>query len=268
MAKNYLYCGDILIFHQNGNSRSNYNYNLWHYTDIKYISHFHRNFELVFVKSGEILANIGGKDELLKSGDYALVLSNQVHSYRTENKSECWIVVFSEEFVPKFASMIKNRQGDTAKFNLSDSTHQLVQSKLNCTDTSVMMKKACFYAVCDEYLKQTSLFDKRSNDIKVGNILDFIAEHYTEDLTLEFVAQKFGYEYHYLSRLLNKYYRINFREVINEYRIEAAKGLLTSENLKITDISSKCGFQSIRSFNYVFKHITGCSPKEYIKLIK
>ena len=38
----------------------------------------------------------------------------------------------------------------------------------------------------------------------VGQMLDEIAEHYSENISLKTLAEKFGYEYHYLSRLLNK----------------------------------------------------------------
>ena len=253
-----------MIIHQNDNSKSNYNYNLVHYTDIRFVSHFHRNLELIYVKEGEITISIYEKDEHLRAGDYALVFPYQIHSYETPKRSECFIAVFSGEFVPKFANMILKKQGESVKFSLSDDTHKFIQNKLLENESSVMMKKACFYAACDEYLSQTKLYEKKSNDIKVGNILDFIAENYTENLTLETVADRFGYEYHYLSRLLNKHYHINFRELINEYRVEAAKEMLLIGDKKITDIALECGFQSIRSFNYVFKQITGQTPKGYI----
>ncbi len=252
-----------MIIHQNNNSRSNYNYNLWYYSNLKYYPHFHRNLELVYVISGELVVTIDKKEEFLKMNDYALVLSNQIHSYTTENCSECLIVVFSQDYVPKFIQAMKNKCSEFAKFNLTKNTHDFVQQVLKNDNSSVMMKKACFYSICDEYLNKANLCDKKTSDIKIERILEYISENYMENLTLEFISKKFGYEYHYLSRLLNKCYHINFRELLNEYRIEAAKEMLSEGKLRISDIAFSCGFQSLRSFNHAFKRITECSPSEY-----
>ncbi len=254
-----------MIEHQNRHSHGNYNYRFLRRTDAQGWTHFHRALELVYVISGTLHAAIDTDSFQISAGEYALFLSNQVHSVWTEAKSESWIAIFGEEFVPHFASIIKNKQGQRATFRLSDATHRFVQQQIAEADPSIMMRKACFYAVCDEYLSQVQLCDRKSSDIKIGKIFDYIAEHYKEDLTLESVAKEFGYEYHYLSRLLNKTYQFNFRQTLNEYRIEAAKELLDAGGKRISEVALECGFQSIRSFNDVFKRITGCSPNAYVK---
>jgi two-component system response regulator YesN len=45
--------------------------------------------------------------------------------------------------------------------------------------------------------------------------------------------------------------------------VEEAKGRLIGEETPITTIAFDVGFNSIPSFNRVFKHITGLSPSEY-----
>ena len=85
-------------------------------------------------------------------------------------------------------------------------------------------------------------------------MLDTIALHYNENISLKTLAEEFGYEYHYLSRLLNKGYGINFNQLLNNYRVEAATELLQTTKLTITEIAEKSGFQSIRNFNLVFKY--------------
>ena len=126
------------------------------------------------------------------------------------------------------------------------------------------MKKACFYAVCSEYLEKTELEERRDkSDFLMGELLDYIAVHYTENLNLKLLAEKFGYEYHYLSRLLSKNYNINFKELLNRYRMEKALELLQETDMSITEVAMKSGFQSIRNFNLIFKQSTGVSPNEY-----
>jgi AraC-like DNA-binding protein len=69
-------------------------------------------------------------------------------------------------------------------------------------------------------------------------------------------------EYH-LSRVINRHFGKNFNELLNTYRIEEAKQRLRSENTQITVIGFEVGFNSIASFNRVFKTKVGTSPTEY-----
>ena len=84
-----------------------------------------------------------------------------------------------------------------------------------------------------------------------------------KNISLKAIARDFGYEYHYFSRLLSREYGISFKQLINNYRVESAVHLLESGEYSITEIAAKSGFQSIRSFNHVFKKHMGCAPKEY-----
>ena len=49
-----------MILYQESNSQSNYNYNIVIYDNVEWQLHFHKNFEIVYVMDGEVIANIGG----------------------------------------------------------------------------------------------------------------------------------------------------------------------------------------------------------------
>jgi AraC-like DNA-binding protein len=51
-------------------------------------------------------------------------------------------------------------------------------------------------------------------------------------------------------------------------RIDAAIALFPFESLSLTDIAMQSGFQSIPSFNRVFKSLKGITPSEYRNLNK
>ena len=67
---------------------------------------------------------------------------------------------------------------------------------------------------------------KAKNDELVCRIFEYVREHAKDDITLRSTAEHFGYEYHYLSRILNKSYNINFSQLVNSYRVEKAIELL------------------------------------------
>jgi transcriptional regulator GlxA family with amidase domain len=56
-----------------------------------------------------------------------------------------------------------------------------------------------------------------------------------------------------------------FVRYLSIIRISQAADLLTTTDLKITDIAYQCGFSSIRTFNRVFLEVTGYTPTEYSK---
>ena len=255
-----------MIFHQPGNSRGNYNYNSWTYVNKEYAPHFHKNMELIGVLEGTVAVTVNGVFKTLKPGQWALVLSNQIHSFRVEADSEIWVTVFSEEYVPVFAGLIQGKQGADYVFSLSVPVEDMVKSKMLRGDCSRMMRKACLYAVCDEFLAQIPLEARQERtSFLVGQLLDWISCNYTQDVTLKQAAALFGYEYHYLSRLLNRNYAISFTELLTGYRVEHALRLLQETALPITEIAERSGFQSIRSFNLSFKKYTGQTPADYRK---
>ena len=67
-----------------------------------------------------------------------------------------------------------------------------------------------------------------------------------------------------LSRLCNQQIGMGFNAYLKFLRVTAAKRLLVSTDWPMPDISSQCGFESIRTFNRAFKELTnGLSPSDY-----
>lgn len=77
------------------------------------------------------------------------------------------------------------------------------------------------------------------------------------------LADKLGISEHQTSRIINAYFRKNFNELINGFRVDEAKLRLSGEDTTITVIAFEVGFNSIASFNRVFKELVGTSPSEY-----
>ncbi len=73
---------------------------------------------------------------------------------------------------------------------------------------------------------------------------------------------------HQVSKALNAYFRKTFPEVLNSYRIEAAKGMLTHQDfqhLSIEAIAYESGFQSLSAFYAAFKKSNQLTPAQYRK---
>jgi AraC-like DNA-binding protein len=68
---------------------------------------------------------------------------------------------------------------------------------------------------------------------------------------------------HLLSRIINIEFKKSFSDIANDYRVKEAKELLSASEKPVTEISFEVGFNSIASFNRVFKNATGKAPTEY-----
>jgi len=88
------------------------------------------------------------------------------------------------------------------------------------------------------------------------------------DVTIEEIAEKIGCSKHHLSQVLNEHIKLSFYDYINHFRVEEAKQLLTDpgkQSQKIASIAFDSGFNSISTFNEVFKKNVGCTPSEWRK---
>lgn len=83
-------------------------------------------------------------------------------------------------------------------------------------------------------------------------------------ITMPKVAKRLGVSTPKFSQLLNDNLNKSFSTFINEYRIEAAKALLSIDKPSNMDvISEQCGFNSSSTFYSVFKKVTSLTPAKY-----
>jgi AraC-like DNA-binding protein len=97
----------------------------------------------------------------------------------------------------------------------------------------------------------------------IARAKQFIAEHQTEELSLEQVATAVHTSKFYFCKMFKKATGINFTDYLSRVRTERAKNLLLNPNLRVSEIAYEVGFQSLTHFNRVFKRILGRSPTHY-----
>lgn len=97
----------------------------------------------------------------------------------------------------------------------------------------------------------------------VNRALDYIDAHFAEKLTLQDVADACYVSQWHLSKLLNRYTKKNFYDLLNTRRVQAAKELLADPKLRIGDIGEMIGYADPAHFARVFRKIAGMSANEY-----
>ncbi|RMG85461.1 MAG: AraC family transcriptional regulator, partial [Bacteroidetes bacterium] len=56
----------------------------------------------------------------------------------------------------------------------------------------------------------------------------------------------------------------SFSQFLNEVRVNNAIRLLTHEDIYVSEVCFKVGYNSVTNFYKQFKKITGTSPKDYV----
>ncbi len=250
--------------HQSGNSLGNYNYNFFTYSPCVWHTHFHLNYEVAIVLSGECTVTVNQTSKTVKQGEAVFIFPNLLHSYETPKNAKVFIAVFSEDFIFKFAEGTKSLQSEDFVFHLTKPAFNFINEYIIKNQSSdIYILKACFYTFCHRFLAENKLVEKeKSNTDFFNNICNYIAEHFKENITLKKISEEFGFEYHYLSRKFHDIFKINLPTLINQYRINYASDLLEQGNKTITEIALLSGFQSVRNFNKTFKSIKGFTPRE------
>ncbi|MBQ9098615.1 MAG: helix-turn-helix domain-containing protein [Clostridia bacterium] len=261
-----------MFSHQFVNSIGNDLYNGYWYRDACWKLHFHRSYEFVWVMSGTLQATVADKVYLLHAGDALFILPYQLHSYTTLESCEFFVAVFAAGHIGKFVSTTSGKEPAEAHFRLSTALQGYLRATMALRpvapdhksvrqpDPPLFALKACLYAVCSEFNAVALWQKKEQNNALIFRIIAYVEQNYAEDITLYTLADALSYEYHYLSRVLRENLHIRFRTLVNQYRCERAKELITETDLSLSEIAMNCGFQSIRSFNRAFLEIAGATP--------
>jgi AraC family transcriptional regulator of arabinose operon len=103
---------------------------------------------------------------------------------------------------------------------------------------------------------------------RVGKVLQHLAEHFAEPLTLQDLAR--------LVRLHPTYFSNSFRKAtglapmtfLQRFRVERAKGILATTDLAVMEVAQRVGFADPYHFSRVFKKLTGSSPREFQQSVR
>ena len=98
---------------------------------------------------------------------------------------------------------------------------------------------------------------------RVQVMLVFIHTHYSEDISLQDIADAGLISIAQCNRCFNQMLNITPYEYLIQYRLTKAMSLLQDATLNITEISDQVGFNNVTHFIQVFKKKYGISPKKY-----
>ncbi|NSW89075.1 MAG: AraC family transcriptional regulator [Firmicutes bacterium] len=125
-------------------------------------------------------------------------------------------------------------------------------------ETKIIVSKLC------DYIKER----KNTKSAELNNqILEYInANFHDVNLSLESVADEFGFSIYYLSRFFKEQTNYTFTDYVIKLRIEKAKELLSTTDMPIKGIVREIGYTDLTYFMKKFKKTEGITPGQYREL--
>lgn len=249
-----------MIVYEHHRSLSGYEIYRQYDSGLCFCPHLHNSFELICAESGELLVTVDGEEFCLSAGEATLIFPNSIHSYRTPNASQSRLYVFSGAYIRAFDLQHQHEKALCPIFPLDVSE----LSVLDDETADIYLVKSALYKIVHLLCKNTDFVGRDARGLELcGRILSYISIHCTEDITAKDVAVHLGYDYRYISTLIQKGLHRTFRQILNEYRVAHAQYLLVTESKPVAEVAYECGYESLCSFNRNFKFVVGTTPRVF-----
>jgi AraC-like DNA-binding protein len=235
--------------------------------DLSPLPHLHKELELIYIRKGSGKAVVNNKTYSFKSGDLILTFPYQIHYYPESEKGEYYVHAFPASVLITMSDTVNGNELLENLFHPEEGG--LIESYLKCIidakePYAVSQRCAFLTLILAQLLPECRLLTlSKSSGTTLRRILEYCASHYSEELSLDTLAQQLHLNKYYISHSINQQLNMRISAFINSLRIEAACRQLQNTDRKVSEIAQSVGFETIRSFNRAFSEIVHMTPKEY-----
>lgn len=232
--------------------------------------HLHKELEIIYVKEGNTVAWSDRKSYNLKSGDFFLCFPNQIHYYECAVPGIYYVIIPKPDIFFGIKEMLYDNipvsnvvtlNSDCEVLSLIERAYSAFSTSREYCDTEIIGILNLILGTVLPYFNLKPRIKTDNSTLK--SILNYCTENFTDDITLDDIAEKLHLSKYHISHLFNEKLSINFNTYINMLRVNMACELLENTDKKIADISEEVGFGSIRSFNRAFLDIIKETPQKY-----
>ncbi|WP_404870507.1 GlxA family transcriptional regulator [Kitasatospora griseola] len=104
---------------------------------------------------------------------------------------------------------------------------------------------------------------RTASDDRVDELRRWIAEHLTEDLSLEALAARLHVSTRHFTRLFHRRTAMTPGAYVEAARLEAARRLLEDSDFSLPEVAAASGLGSVETLHRVFRRRLGTTPAEY-----
>ena len=151
-------------------------------------------------------------------------------------------------------------KNEAINITLEELIDRLEQAKTLTSLLDITQEEVCFHI--EEYIKIRSTKDTRY--IRIAK--QYVAEHYSQNISLEDIAEQVHMNSVYFSVMFKKEANINFSDYLADFRLSKAKELLKNSSISISEVGALVGYKDPKYFSKLFSKTVGIKPSDYRKL--
>lgn len=204
--------------------------------------------------------------ESIKSGNESLtrVMTQNISRYVTANKIN---INYMKNFYYTTLSSINNIRISIVSLDMEKkyeegrdiaSLFKLMEKSESAEDLNSLLED-----VAVRIASKVNCFNNKSIKLILRKAIDYIHEHYTEQVTLNEVAENIYVSTFYISRMFKKELGKSFVDYLNDVRIEKSKELLKDVKYKTYEVAEIVGISDPHYFSRLFKKYSGMTPSDY-----
>lgn len=248
--------------------------------------HFHTFYELCIVLCPRTTHFLEGIPYDLQTFDIIGIPPNVLHKTEYPAGSPCKRLIIQFN-LPKYVTGLTNEYEQLTRlfhqqipiFRFDVDTRRKVFRKLNdifmLAEKTDPMRDLIIHLKFIEFLTLLYLNQGKNQysnesemspmEKKIYSITSYIHNHFSEDISLEFLSKEFFISSCYLSHQFKEITGFTVTDYIQMTRVRNVQSLLLRTDTPITEAASVCGFTSFSQFNRVFRKHIGISPSRYRK---
>lgn len=256
--------------------------------------HWHEDIEIIYLVEGSVKVGIGNDLYNLKVRDILIIGPGEVHFFLKETKiSNRAVIQFRMSIYDTFLSGTKDSRvirpmfahskyltpGTEIHSLLEKQIQQLIKENTNAKEGYKLIMKARLYDLAGilirhipkgEYSATAEKAESHQMERlqKLDKVFQYVEKYFQSDIRLQEISKVAGFSQYYFTRFFKENTGVTFVSYLNNFRITKAEWHLIEEKDTITEVAYKSGFNSVKTFNRVFKNLKGCAPMEYRKGIK
>lgn len=242
--------------------------------------HFHDWIEIVYIVRGELEFQCNNQKIQLYEDDFIVVNPMCIHSTHCVSGNTAILLQIPMSFLKMFMPNINHYYFEvdihsdiiTVQKTVKEikriikelwSTTQVHsdEGQLKCYSLVFELMYILVHQ-CSREINIRDLSKSKKNMERIQQIMEFIKEHYTENISLNRISSEFGLNSIYFSRFFKKQMGVTFLEYLSLVRIENIYSDLINSDLTIKEIIERNGFTNYKLFMKMFKTMYGCTPKE------
>ena len=250
--------------------------------------HYHDHYEIFFSLSGNLRYTIEGQSFHLEVGSMLIIPPYEFHrldeqmdghaeriGLRFDAKilnelsvENCDLSMCFDKYSPKFKYLLQLSESQKREL------YYLLQGLINEQDNQAFGKALAAKSLLTQFLiilNRTAIENEDIVDYSddpsshlVRQVLDYMELHYSEDISLEQLENKFFVSRHKITQQFTKLVGYPpYRYLLNLRLRNAQRLLKKGENPQ--QVATNCGFTDYSNFYRRFKTSYGCSPREFLQ---